>query len=418
MLTENAYDAVLSIGPAGERQVPFATIVQANRALERFGFGATLGAKHIKALVFSAGSISYTPYDVELYTQTQQKILRSLEKSSWVKGFRETGPLGLVSLAQQRGVAAVENCTKRTDPRLFHLSSKECSRKFALEQSSCDGCLLGCQRQVMRAGGKDTILPDAQEMMALGSQVGNFDPVLVMQWRSRCIELGLHPVSTGMSIGSHLAADQFGDTTVIGSFIEQIGKGEHTSSNDCTIDNRPMTPIDPRGAWGQALLQGLGEDVPLVPEIIFSWLDPTTVKAKAEWVLLHQQYLAILRSVGLCDTLLTPLFFGGKKRLLLHILSRFPQVARHLISFESIAHLVSSYTGLSITSKQLLHAARRTVHMKHILSGNAKKLSPLPQRFLVDGESNCKQSAVVPWRILVDRYQFIYALDEAQLEKG
>jgi aldehyde:ferredoxin oxidoreductase len=417
LLTENPHDSVLSIGPAGERQVPSATIVCAEKALERFGFGAVLGAKHIKALVFSAGSFTYTPYDTELFAQTQEKILQHLKKSSWVKKYQQAGPLGLLDVAQKRGFAAVENSTKRTDPRLFHMSSQECSRKYALEKSSCNGCLLGCQRQVMRAGGKDTILPDAYEMMALGSQIGNFDPALVMQWRSRCIELGLHPVSTGMSIGSQLDEDQFGDTAVIGSLIEQISRGDINARKDVVIDGRPMAPIDPRGAWGQSLLCALGEDTPLVVEIIFDWLNPTSVKAKAEWVLLQQQYLAILRSIGLCDTLLTPLFFDGKKQLFLRIFSRFPRFAQHLISFSTLAHLVSSYTGLPVTGEQLLNAARHTVQMKHHLAGDKKVPADLPQRFMMDGKSNCKRPAVVPWRKLVERYQFIRAIDEAKREK-
>ncbi len=50
----------------------------------------------------------------------------------------------------------------------------------------------------MRPGGDDLALPDAYGMLALGSNLGNYDASLAMQWWHQAIDLGLHPVSAGI----------------------------------------------------------------------------------------------------------------------------------------------------------------------------------------------------------------------------
>ena len=55
LVAEKNTDSVLCIGPAGEQGVSFASIMHEGRALERNGFGAVMGKKHIKAMIVSAG---------------------------------------------------------------------------------------------------------------------------------------------------------------------------------------------------------------------------------------------------------------------------------------------------------------------------------------------------------------------------
>lgn len=445
-------DSVLCIGPAGEQGVSFASIMHEGRALERSGFGAVMGKKHIKALIVSEGPYAYRAKNERQFSEAYKTIGLIVGSSSHVKRYQQAGPLLLLEHAQNRGFAAVENFTKRTDPRLFHLGSSECARKFALETISCNQCLLCCQRNVMRPGGKDTILPDAWEMLALGSNIGNYDPSIVMQLREECIDLGLHPVSTGVLLGCVMDAKrhnllddtislQFGETAKIVDFIELIaeqssggklfGRGvqhllqslqhERTTDIDCQIGGREMAPFDPRGAWGEALMIGLHEDVPFVPELLCDWLPTTSLNAKAEWVILQENYLAIMRSIGLCDELIIPLFFdgGGKARTtLLKLFSRFPSKAQGLIDLAPLAELFSGFTGISISPKQLLAVGRRTVQMRRKLQGEEALPARLPLRFLLDPESNCAEGATVPYTKLVARYRFLRALDLAALEEG
>ena len=418
LLDDDCGAGILTIGPAGERGVSSAALIHDQRAIERFGFGALLGKKHIKALVVAQGNFSYRPYDPQLFEQTKAVVAALLTSSTYATWYRKEGALFLLRRARQMGFAAIENVTKRTDPRLFHLGSDECSRKFALEDISCDGCFLNCHRSVMRPGGKDAILPDTHEMMALGSNLGNWDPALVIQWRSRCIDLGLHPVSSGMVIGSVLFASE--DRVPINIvketplLIEQLSRNALVCSDASQIQGRPMAPHDPRGSWGQALLLGLHEDYPLVPETVLSWVKPEDLRGKAEWVVLQENCLAILRSAGLCDQLLTPLIFEGSRKSWLQASARVPKLVSRLLSLQPIAQLVFSFTGVCGEEHQIRAVGRRAIQMKQS-SGSIP--APIPERFLLDPKSNHASDATVPYRKLVDRYQFLRTLDLAHLEK-
>jgi len=413
--------SVMSIGPAGEQKIPFSAIIHERRAMERFGFGAVLGGKHIKALAISAGEFNFRPFDVQTFTQKLKELEHTLNSSSYAQRYKQTGPLFVLEQAHRHGFAAVENSKKRTDPRLFHLESSECSRKFALEPIACENCALCCQRNVMRPGGNDAILPHALEMMALGSNIGNYDTNLVIQWRSQCIELGLHPVSTGMIIGGEMDRKnqslEFGSSHGVSEYIEMLAKTGSPTSPDCIVGGRTMAPFDPRGAWGEALLIGLFEDFPSIPEVYFNWLPPAHTIAKAQWAVLQENLLAIFRSIGLCDETIIPLLFehGNRKlhRLLLKFYARFPKRMVQLIQLRPLAELLSAYTGISFNSKQLMNIGRRSIALKIKLHGESVIPAPLPERFLIDPESNHQLSATVPYKYLADRYRFFRRLDVA-----
>jgi len=450
LLSPEGDEAVLCIGPAGEQGLPLAAIMHEGRAVERRGFGAVMGGKHIKALVISRGPYAFRAFDDRLFSEAIVSIEKRVSSSTYVKEYQQAGPLILLDLAKRRGFSAIDNVTKRTDPRLFHIGASECTRKFALERSACENCLLSCQRNVMRPGGQDTILPNAQEMMALGSNIGNYDPTVVMQLRERCIDLGLHPVSTGMLLGCIMdAVDRgflddvlirFGETSHLREFLESLVeqssvqkrfgggvvqflrslKQEHATVIDCQIAGREMAPYDPRGAWGQALMLGLHEDTPFIPELLYEWLPTTDIHAKAEWVIMQENFLAIMRSIGLCDEMMVPLLYDNGKLIrssLLKLFSRFPTKARVLIDLAPLAQLLSGFTGIEVSTKQLLAIGRRTVHMRQRLQGLQSLPAPLPIRFLLEPESNCEEGVTVPYTKLVTRYQFLRTLDCASLEE-
>lgn len=431
-LKENQSSSIICIGPAGEQGVSYATLVSDAIALDRFGFGAAMGKKHIKALVLSRGSVDYSPFNEQDFDEASAKIRGVLDKSRYVKTFAQSGPLYLLDGARKKGFAAVDGLTKRTDPRMFHLGEGECARKFALEVTSSNESALCCKRYVMRPGGQDTILPDAWEMMALGSNIGNYDPALVMQWRSQCIELGLDPIATGIVIGSVMTAYQhgdsmdlpeltFGEVDKIANMIDMIGRqvGQGpvlvTGGKESQVYGREISPFDPRGAWGQALLTGLREDFPLVPELVFAWLPATSMRAKAEWVVIQENFLAMLRSVGMCEDLMIPLLFEGRgsrlKSLFLTYLARFPSKAKQVMDFSSIAALVSHFTGVQVTNKTILDVGRRAVLLKRQINGNDAYPAMIPERFLIDPESNHEQSNTIPYKQLAARYRLLRTLD-------
>ncbi len=454
-LRKEPSSSILCIGPAGEQDVSFATIVDDDQALDRFGFGSTMGKKHIKALVVLDGEVTYQGSDPQQFDESYKEIHTQLKKSRFVERFSQSGPLYLLENAQQEGFAAVENVTKRTDPRIFHLSGAECARKFALEISSCEDCVLCCKRYVMRPGGKDTVLPGALEMMALGSNIGNYDSALVMLWRSQCIDLGLDPISTGMVIGCLMAVNdsggsgnfptiRFGDVEIVPKVIELIGHqvsqgvafklgskawlqsltdSQKIHAYDCQVYGREMSPIDPRGAWGQALLLGLREDFPLVPELVLRWLPSSNGDLKADWVVFQENLLAMIRSLGLCDELIIPIIFEGASiRFRSRYLSWFYRGTiakqKNLKGLHLFAQLISSFTGIEFNEKTVLDVGRRAILLKRKINGNDAYPARIPDRFLIDPESSHEESVTIPYTQLLSKYWLLRTLDLANIEVG
>jgi aldehyde:ferredoxin oxidoreductase len=437
-LHEDSDTAVICIGPAGENAVPFAALVSEETTLDRHGFGSNLGQKHIKAIVLSSGSVAYSPFNVQEFEKVSAEIKNVLDKSRYVKAYSKSGPLQLMEIARMKGFAAVEGLTKRTDPRMFHLGGSECARKFALEVATCGECTLCCKRYVMRPGGQDLPLPNTLEMMALGSNIGNYDPMLVMQWRVQCIELGLDPIAAGVVIGSLMSENRdndddeslqlsYGDTERIPKIIDMIGHQAGygmtlaNRATDSQVHGRVMTPFDPRGAWGQALFTGMREDFPLIPELIFPWLPTVSMRAKAEWVVIQENLLAMMRSIGMCDDFIIPLLFEGRgnnlKAFILSKMSYWPSKAKSLIDLELIAAIVSHFTGVGSTAGNILDVGRRAVSLKRKINGIEGYPANIPQRFMIDPQSNHQQSVTIPFKQMAARYQLMRTLDLGEIEE-
>jgi aldehyde:ferredoxin oxidoreductase len=424
--------STLVIGPGGENGVSFACVASAGTPLERRGFGALLGKKHIKAIVIENGPMSVAPVDRHGFGKALERLHRMVDSSAYVSRFKTHGTLDLIETAMEAGCAAVDGCSKRTDPRLFHLGHRECSRKFSLDSDSCGNCPLQCRRKVMRPGGDDLALPDAYGMLALGSNLGNYDASLAMQWWHQAIDLGLHPVSAGMFLGQVMAHDvelghegfsmlRFGEAEGVSKGLELIAKGSVFASgkDSSCIAGRHMIPLDPRGAWGEALLMGLGEDFPLVPELLLGWLPPMSFHAKAEWVVLQENLLAMIRSLGMCPHLMLPLLMeasGNRLRIPVgKLVSSVPALADMMISLDILAELMESLTGIACSSAWLMDIGRRTVALKRQLNKGVDGYpADLPVRLTIDPLSNHPKAVVVPYRRLKERYRYLRALDLAR----
>jgi aldehyde:ferredoxin oxidoreductase len=176
--------AVAVIGPAGERQIPYASIVTCrHHALPRLGLGAVLGAKNVKAIVAIGDAVvpvvspdvvgriasSYVAEAAENRLTVWQKAMPGF--GVWagepgyapVSGFRDT--------ARGGGLGVVPDAVAR-----------------AAEVAACPGCPSDCIKVYAGAGLH-------QEALAmLGPNAGIDDPWPLL---GRCEQLGLDPVEVG-----------------------------------------------------------------------------------------------------------------------------------------------------------------------------------------------------------------------------
>ncbi|NLA93318.1 MAG: hypothetical protein GX842_07815, partial [Spirochaetales bacterium] len=291
-------------------------------------------------------------------------------------------------------------------------------------------------------------LPSHLEMLALGSNLGNYDSEIVLEWMEEATEQGLNPISTGVVIGWVMAAHlespseegfkvKFGKTRGVKELIraigegrrggEEIGKGiayleetylkphqrEKISSH---IGGREMLPIDPRGAWMGGLFMALGYDTSSVGEILLQYLSSSSLFSKAEWAVVEENLMATFNSIGLSKNLMAPLLFERSRFPFKQLFLRTPLTAYHWVSTKLVRSLLGSYLGEKVGVKELINIGREAISMREELNGG--ELPPLPQRFTLDASSQHPKESVIPYRKLVERYQFLRALDLARYRRS
>ncbi len=195
------------IGPAGERQVRYATISHDGRHAGRGGSGAVLGAKNIKAIVLR-GSRRCTwadPGGLAAYA-------KSLSQKSFgpaTAKYRELGTAANLLLFNRLNCLPTRNFQEGSFAAAEQLSPEALSVTRSKTQASCAACTIGCEH-IYSLTTDDQANPDAssstgvrieyENLFALGSLCGVTDPDVVLAASKRCDQLGIDTISAGGTI--------------------------------------------------------------------------------------------------------------------------------------------------------------------------------------------------------------------------
>ncbi|WP_435334016.1 aldehyde ferredoxin oxidoreductase family protein [Haloarchaeobius sp. TZWWS8] len=214
-------DQVACIGPAGENQVRFASIMTTEtRAFGRGGLGAVLGAKGVKALTFegdSAHEVTIDPIqsDVHREAATSDHIMKRQGTTSVTEYANKVGalPTRYFSELEFEGASSIGG------------SAVE-EKKY--KKGTCSSCAFACKLPTKdEESGLETEGPEYETVMAFGSNAGVDDVVAVMKSNELCDELGMDTISAGDVVSAYLASeDAFGDVDLIHETVEKIAHRE------------------------------------------------------------------------------------------------------------------------------------------------------------------------------------------------
>ncbi|RSM85784.1 aldehyde:ferredoxin oxidoreductase [Kibdelosporangium aridum] len=186
-----------AIGPAGERQVRYATISHDGRHAGRGGLGAVLGAKNIKAvLVRSAAKVAVADQAGVLKAA---KDLRQRSFGPATKKYRELGTLANLLAFNAVSTLPTRNFTAATFEGAPKLAAEELHEMRGVARNSCASCSIGCEHIYSRKGGGSQRM-EYENVFALGPLCGVSDPDDVFAASARCDELGLDTISAGGTI--------------------------------------------------------------------------------------------------------------------------------------------------------------------------------------------------------------------------
>ena len=223
-MIDRGYDEsqIAAIGPAGENQVRYASVMTAeHRAFGRGGLGAVLGAKNVKCLTFdgdvdreidlpeAAGEITREAATDDHIMKTQGTAF----ETEWVNDEFSLPTRYFARTEFDEGVEGISG--DRVEEKKY-------------DTATCSACTFACKLPTRDEDtGLETEGPEFETVFSFGSNLVVDDIVDVMQSNEMCDELGLDTISAGVTIGAYLDAEGgFGNADLVHDLIRKIAHRE------------------------------------------------------------------------------------------------------------------------------------------------------------------------------------------------
>jgi aldehyde:ferredoxin oxidoreductase len=236
---------VLQAGPAGERAVRFAALMNmANRANGRTGMGAVMGSKNLKAVVVR-GTARPSLADRAKVIEVARWGAEHFEESD-VYGLGLFGTAEVLAGQNKAGGLPTRNWASGAFDNYLALDGRTMSETILKERDTCYACTVKCKRVVEvtdgpfradpRYGG-----PEYETLSTFGSYCGIDDIKAVSTANQICNQYGMDTISCGATIawamdcfehGLLTEADtdgmalRFGDAAVMVRLTEMIARRE------------------------------------------------------------------------------------------------------------------------------------------------------------------------------------------------
>ena len=254
---------IACIGPAGENQVRFASIMTTeSRAFGRGGLGAVLGSKNVKAVTFDGDA----EHGLEM-PAGQMDIHRDAATSDSI--MKRQGTTSVTDLANTIGSFPTRYFE---DVRFdgYESINGEAVEEKKYKKGTCSQCAFACKLPTKdEASGVETEGPEFETLMAFGGNCLVDDIVSIMQSNELCDTLGMDTISCGNAVAAYLKAnDEFGNSELVHEMVEKIayreGDGdllaegihrfhEELGVGDWTVKGMSFSAHDGRTLNGQGL---------------------------------------------------------------------------------------------------------------------------------------------------------------------
>ncbi|MDF9747467.1 aldehyde ferredoxin oxidoreductase C-terminal domain-containing protein [Natrinema salsiterrestre] len=205
------------VGPAGENQVRFASIMTSKeRAFGRGGLGALLGSKNVKAITFDGDSTN----EVEI-PALQMEIHGEAAQAE--HPMKAQGTTSVAEYANMVEALSSYYFSELSFEGIDGISGDRVEEK-KYKKGTCSSCAFACKLPTRdEESGLETEGPEYETLMAFGSNSGVDDIVDVMKSNRLCDEYGLDTISCGDTVAAYLASeDEFGNVDLIHDLVEKI----------------------------------------------------------------------------------------------------------------------------------------------------------------------------------------------------
>jgi aldehyde:ferredoxin oxidoreductase len=206
------YIRVAAIGPAGERLVRIACIINdKTRAAGRTGLGAVMGSKNLKAIAIR-GSKDVKVANPERLLELV-KIQHERMKGPAARKYRTLGTPENVLVLQKLAAMPTNNFTRATFDGAERISGEYLNERFVAKVIACNSCAMRCEHIAVVPEGPykgTTTRVEYEPLWAMGPNcgVGNLDAIL-----------------KGMDLGNHYGVDTISIGGIVGFAMDLYEHG-------------------------------------------------------------------------------------------------------------------------------------------------------------------------------------------------
>jgi aldehyde:ferredoxin oxidoreductase len=397
---------VACIGPAGEKQVLFASIMnEMHRAAGRSGVGAVMGSKNLKAVVV----VGNNPLEVSDPKAFEAAVMVARAKIQahpvGGAGLKAYGTDVLVNILNQVGSLPTRNFHDGYFPTADKIGGESLSKNVLVRPKGCFSCIISCGRVSKVTNPKyagEGEGPEYESAWGFGADCGIDDLDAITKANFICNELGLDTITMGTTIACamDLFADkiitkkdtggivlQFGDAETMVKLIRmtanregfgaQLAEGSYRLAEkyghieySMTAKKQEMPAYDPRGVQGIGLnfdTSNCGaahvRGYTIAPEVLGNpfKVDQHVTEGKPGLVKTFQDLTAVLDSTGAC--LFTTFGIGA----------------------DELAALLSACTGITYSTEDFMKTGERIWNLErlwNLKAGFTKADDTLPERVL------------------------------------
>jgi aldehyde:ferredoxin oxidoreductase len=247
--------SVASIGPAGEKMVRFANIVNDRRCYGRGGAGAVMGSKNLKAVVLR-GNQRPGMTDEAAFKDVAGRSRRktAAHPLTGKEGhFPKVGTMMTLDLTNETGTLPTRNWQENTSEHAEVINA-DAFVKHIIRPKTCYACPIGCSREstATQSGVEYTTEgPEYETMYAFGPNCEIKEPEVVIAADKLCTDYGLDTISCGVVVGFAMECFEAG-----------LLSGEDTGGSDLSFGNGDalidlIHLIGKREGLGQILAEGV-----------------------------------------------------------------------------------------------------------------------------------------------------------------
>lgn len=210
---------VLQIGPAGEKQVRFAAIMNMrNRANGRTGMGAVMGSKRLKAVVVKGGR-RLEPHQKAAITDMQRSGTQNIDQIPDVKGLGLNGTADVVAFQNAIGSFPTRNYTEGQFEGFESLCGDRMTDTILKSRDTCFSCTVRCKRVVeSEYEGREIIPayggPEYETIGTMGSYCGVSDLQAIALANQICNANGMDTIATGATVAFAMECFEHGLITL------------------------------------------------------------------------------------------------------------------------------------------------------------------------------------------------------------